>query len=267
MDIEHRILSIDKYKFIDKKTRKHFRLNDIMVCFYNGKNWNVILLNVLLSYPIMYFDFWSSKDNITYKNTLLVCPITLRSIIYKGIITIINIINGRLYLLNNDTQDKFFLDAPYTGEYDKQGNKKSIKSHIKRFDVKLLLLRDVFMFMTDPQFIIIKKKYILPQIFDKLYYTNNKSYNNMQLTTKYHPKTLVYVIQYYSYKLNKYKYIILHGHDINKTKITGFNYKASKIFSYLNTNLNTLINKKAYIYPILYGYIDIFYKDYTSIYL
>lgn len=265
-NIKTRILTFDKYKFIDKKIRNHFKLNDYMVCFFNGKNWNVISLNVMLSYPIMYFDFWLSKDDTIYKNTLLVCPITLRSIIYKGIIEIIDIIDGRLFLLNKDTNDKFFLDEPYTGQYDANGNEKKIKSQIKRYDVKILLLRDVFMYMTDPRYIIVYKKYILSTIFDKSYYVNNMSFNDKQLTTKYHPKTLVYMIQYYSHKFNKYKYIVIHGHNIGKT-ITGYNYKVSNIFSYLNKNINTLINKKAYIYPILYGYVDIYYKDYTNIYL
>jgi hypothetical protein len=268
MDIKTRILHINSYNIITNNIRKKFKLNDNTICFFNGKNWNAILLDTMLAYPILYFNFWSSKENKTYINTLLVCPITMRSIIYKGQITIIDIIDDKLFLLNNDTNDKFFMDAPYTGTYDETGKEKRIKSHIKRYDVKIMSIRDVLMFITDAQYVVIKKKYIDSLIFNKSYYTNTLTYDNTQITNyKYHPKTIVYMIQYYSHNAKKYKYILIHGKDINKNNISGYNYKLSDIFSYLSIHINTLITKKAYIYPILYYYVDKLYKNYMSVYL
>src|SRR5437763_3361357 len=153
--IMSRVLEEDSYEIIIKDSYKYFNISDKVVCFYNGVDWNIILLDDMLAYPILYFDFWSEKDNTTYENSLVVCPITMRSMIYKGKIKIIDVINDRLFLTNLDTGDDFFMELPYTGHVDEHGNVKKIKSHVKRHEVKLLFLKDAFMYLTDPKFIIV----------------------------------------------------------------------------------------------------------------
>src|SRR5436190_1630792 len=83
-------------------------------------------------------------------------------------------INDRLFLINLDTGDEFFMELPYTGHVDEHGNVKKIKSHIKRYEVKLLILKDAFMSLTDPKFITVNVR-AKPILFEG-YYTNKFTY-------------------------------------------------------------------------------------------
>lgn len=260
--ITSRILTEDSYNIIIKDTYKYFNISDKVVCFYNGTDWLVILLDDMLAYPVLYFKFWSEKDNTTYVNSLVVCPITMRSMIYKGEIKILNIVNDRLYLKNTDTLDEFFMDSPYTGSYDESGIEKKIKSHVKRHEVKLLTLRDMFMFLIDPKYVVVNKDVKhRPIIYDR-YYTNKLYYDGTtSLHTTMHPKTIVYMIQYYSHSMQKYRYTIVIGRDINKETVTGYSYRASGIWEFIMKHIHEFVKKRAYIYPIFWYMVDKLYTD------
>lgn len=257
--VKDRVLTKNDYYFESRDIHKYFKLSDKVVCFYNGHDWNVILLKSMLTYPTLYFDFWVEKDNVFYENSLVLCPITLRSMIYKGKIKIIDIINDRLYLLNSDTNDEFFMDLPYTGHYDEFGKDKRIKSQVKRFEVKVLTLRDCSMFILDPRFIIIKKNDT--PIISEEYYINRLTYDGLPIYTMYHPKTLVYMIQYYSFSKEKYIYIALVCKNIDKDTPTGYNYKISGVWNFIEKHKNSFVEKRAYIYPIFWFMVERLYKD------
>lgn len=256
-----RILDDTDCEVITNDIYKHFQVSDKVVVFFNGKRWTIVSLYNMLCYPVFYFDFWSEKDGTTYKNTLLVCPITMRSMIYKGKIKILNVVNDRLLLLNTDTDDEFFMDTPYTGHYDAQGKEKKIKSHVKRHEVKIVTLRDAFMFLLDPVYLIVKKEKQLKPVINIGYYTNRYTYDGLPIHTAFHPKTIVYMIQYYSHHTKDYRYTVIVGHDINRETPTGYNYKASGFFAFLLKHMRDLIEKRAYIYPIFWFMIDKIYKD------
>jgi hypothetical protein len=256
-----RILEDSDCEVITTDIYKHFQVSDKVVVFYNGKVWSIISLYNMLCYPVFYFDFWSEKDNETYKNTLLVCPITMRSMIYKGKIKILNVINDRLFLLNTDTGDEFLMDTPFTGHYDDKGKEKKIKSHVKRYEVKILSLRDAFTFLLDPSYIIVKKEKVIKPVINLGYYTNRFTHDGLSIYTAFHPKTIVYMIQYYSHHTKDYRYTVIVGRDINRETPTGYNYRASGLWDFITKHLKDLIDKKAYIYPIFWFMIDKLYKD------
>lgn len=259
--ITSRILTEDSYDIIVKDTYKHFNISDKVVCFYNGNDWNIILLDDMLAYPILYFKFWSEKDNTFYDNSLLVCPITMRSMIYKGSIKILDIVDDRLYLFNTDTRDEFFMDSPYTGSYDEAGVEKKIKSHVKRHEVKLLTLRDTFMFLIDPKYIVIKEELKQrPIIYDR-YYANRLTYDGYSIHTTFHPKTIVYMVQYYSHSMKRYRYTIIIGRDINRDTVTGYSYRASGTWEFISKHMREFAKKRAYIYPIFWFMVDKLYHD------
>lgn len=277
--IRSRILMNESYDIIVKDTYKHFKISDKIVCFFNGRDWNIILLDVMLAYPILYFDYWSKKDNIIYNQSLVVCPITLRSMIYKGRIQILDIVNDRLYLINTDTGDEFFMDSPYTGHYDDDGKEKKIKSHVKRHEVKLLILRDAFMFLIDPKYIILKDESIkstVTGLIDELkqrpiinehYYLNRLTYDNDSIHTTFHPKTIVYIVQYYSHNMKRYKYSAIIGRDINRDTITGFSYKFSGTWEFINKHMDEFVKKKAYVYPVFWFMVEKLYPEINLIYI
>lgn len=260
-----RILTEDSYDLIIKDSYKYFNISDKVVCFYNGRDWNIILLDNMLAYPVLYFEFWSEKDNITYHNSLVVCPITMRSMIYKGKIKIIDIINDRLYLLNTDTRDEFFMDSPYTGHYDEAGQEKKIKSHVKRHEVKILTLRDMFMFLIDPKYLVLKKELKHRPIIYERYYSNRLNYEGASLHTTFHPKTIVYMIQYYSRSMKRYRYTVIVGRDINKDTVTGYSYKASGVWDFIMKHMHEFIKKRAYIYPIFWFMVEKLYSDFNIV--
>lgn len=262
-----RILTDDSYIVITSDTYKHFKITDNVVCFFNGRDWNIVLLEDMLSYSVLYFDFWSQKDNIVYKNSLVVCPITLRSMIYKGRIRILDVVNDRLYLLNTCTKDEFFMDAPYTGHYDGEGKEKKIKSHVKRHEVKLLILRDTFMYLIDPKYIVLKNGLKHRSVIYERYYTDRLTYNGNRIYTTFHPKTIVYVVQYYSHSMKQYRYTAIVGRDINKEYVTGFSYKFSGTWNFINKHINEFVKKKAYVYPVFWFMIEKLYPDINIIYV
>lgn len=244
---------------IKKDTYKYYNIDTIVLSFFNGRNWNIISLDTMLKFPIMYFNYWSDKHQKTFINTLLVCPITMRSIIYKGKIEIIDLHNDNLLLFSKLTNDKFYIDKPYTGHKDESGKEKKIKSHIKRHEVKISTLKRIFIFATDVVFL--KAKLKSDYIISKEYYTNRLMYDDQPLRNYYHPKSLVYVIQYYSHNYKQYKYIILIGKDIDQLHITGYDINKSKIWSYLSKNKEKYIKKKAYIYPMFWFMAEKLHRD------
>lgn len=257
--LKTRILTKDDYHIIVNRTYRSFNIDSKVVCFYNGIDWNVVLLEDMSAYPVLYFDFWSEKDNVTYENSLVVCPLTMRSMIYKGKIRITDVINDRLYLLNTDTDDEFFMELPYTGHFDAEGKVKKIKSHVKRFEVKILVLRDAFMFLIDPKFIVVNVRE--RSLIRESYINDRFTYNGYPIYTVFHPKTLVHVVQYYSRKTENYKYLVLIGKDIDKDRATGYSFKTSGIWSFIEQHREEFIEKRAYIYPMFWFMVDRLYKD------
>ena len=153
------------------------------------------------------------------------------------------------------------MDSPYTGSYDEAGVEKKIKSHVKRHEVKLLTLRDTFMFLIDPKYIIIKKELKQrPIIYDR-YYANRLTYDGYSLHTSFHPKTIVYMVQYYSHSMKRYRYTIIIGRDINRDTVTGYSYRASGVWEFISKHMHEFSKKRAYIYPIFWFMIDRLYHD------
>jgi len=260
-----RVLEKEDYKIVINDTKNKFNIDDIVICFSNGKKWHIVSLDVMLAFPVLYYDFISPKDGNTYVNSLLVCPLTLRSIIYKGRIQILDVSDERLFIKNLDTDDEFYMDLPYTGHYDEKGNEKKIKSQIKRHQVKILKLKDCFTIITDPTYIIVDE--FKETIIDKKYYSNVTNYNNDNIICHYHPKTLVYITQHFSHIDNSYKYNIVVGVDVSQEEITGYNFIKSGFWFFFDNYKDNLMKKKAYIYPMFLFSALKMYKNAKIIYL
>ena len=264
--IKSRVLTKDSYKVVSKNSYKYFNISDRVACFFDGKHWNAIKLSDMLAYPLLYFDFWVQKENTTYVNTLLVCPITMRSMIYKGRIKIIDIVNDNLKLYNTDTNDTFMMDTPYTGNTNtlvESGKKKRIASHVKRFEVKMTTLKDAYIYLIDMVYIVPKSSLCNPPIFKNKYYSNRLTYDNKEIATAIHPKTIVYVIQYYSFDHKRYIYTIIIGKDASKDEVSGYGYKGNGLFEYIDRHKEDYLKKRAYIYPVFWFMVEKLYPDAT----
>lgn len=239
----------------------HFKLHDRVVAFYDGREWNIISLNFMLKHPIMYYKHWSDKHSVYYENSLFVCPLTLRSMVYKGKVRVARIDDGyEVVLQNTETDDVFPISNPYTGHYDELGQQKTIKSHVKRHEVKLIEHRDIFAFDSDPTYVIAETND--DYIIDADYYNNRSGvpgygYDGQeQLSTTLHPKSLVYVVQYYSKTDNAYRHRVLISYVVNRDEVAGYEYRKSRVWKYTEENKDNLIEKKAFTYPMLWFAID-----------
>ena len=76
----------------------------------------------------------------------------------------------------------------------------------------------------------------------------------------FHPKTLVYIIQYKS-NSGKYKTTILVGKGANSTHPSGYSYKTSKYEDYLKYYTNSLIDKNAFMFPMMWHYANIIFNN------
>jgi hypothetical protein len=233
----------------------YFKLHEKVVAFYDGREWNVISLNFMIRHPIVIYRHWSDKDQVYYDNSLVVCPLTLRSMIYKGRIRV-EAIEDRyeLILKNEETGDVFPISNPYTGHYDKSGAEKKIKSQVKRNEVKILEHRDIFAFDSDPKYVTLESD--VDPIIDEAYYDNKVGVYGEELTTVFHPKSLVYVVQYYSQSDNAYRHLILISSQMSKKNIVGYRYRHSRFWSYSEENKEKLIEKRAFTYPMLWHTIE-----------
>jgi hypothetical protein len=185
----------------------------------------------------------------------------MRAIIYKGKIEIVDVVGDTLVLLNKDTNDEFLMDSPYTGRTNDNDVAKKIKSHIKRHEVKLHKLKDAYSYIIDPKYIITNKYKDLNTIISEKYYSNRLTNIGEPIYTTLHPKTLVYIVQYWSHTNKKYKFSAVIGKDINKDVVTGYSYNNSGVWKYLNKYKNKFVDIKAYIYPILWFMVERLYKD------
>jgi hypothetical protein len=258
-----RKLDKHEYKVIYKNTHKHFSINDKIVCFFDGLGWNIIRLATMLAYPVLYYDYWHEKEKTTYTNTLVVCPLTIRTMIYKGYVDIIDVVDNRLRLHSREQKEDFWMELPYTGHIDVNGVEKKIKSHVKRMEVKLLTLRDSWMFATDPKYIVAKHNE--PMIISSAYYENRQTVDGKIIYTSVHPKTVCYVVQYYSHRVSAYRYTVLIGKDSSPDHPTGYQYRKTGLWGYINKYREKFIKKKAYIYPCLWFAVEQLYRDFQLI--
>jgi hypothetical protein len=92
------------------------------------------------------------------------------------------------------------------------------------------------------------------------YYSNKLTYDGFSIYTKFHPKTLVYMVQYYSHSTKSYRYIAIVGMDIKKDDVTGYNYKYSGFWDFLIQHSMEFMKKRAYIYPIFWFMVERLYR-------
>jgi hypothetical protein len=109
--------------------------------------------------------------------------------------------------------------------------------------------REIFAFDSDPKYLIIETKE--KSIFNIDYYLDKNGVYGETLDTEFNPKSLIYVMQYYSKTDNAYRHLILMPASISKPEVVGYKYKESLIWKYMEQNKEKIIEKKAFIYPIL----------------
>ena len=230
---------------------KDIKLNKPVVCFNNLNEWIVIDLNQFLKTPIIWTQIYS--DDKVINVSIIVCPKTLRCAVFEGKFKSKYYKDDRLILGNEEKSlIPIDLNIAVDNEYNLELNKRyqlyiqTLKNAlIDYYDIKYLHPK------TDIKKYIIRKHYLT----DKL-----DEYGNNIESEKFHPKTLVHLIQYNS-KENKKKITIVIGKDSDLLDINGYDNKKSGFDSYLLKYENEIIEKESFIMPMLYYKAIQIYKD------
>jgi hypothetical protein len=255
--IKNRILHKSNYTFTNYE-QYDLKLGDNVVLYNSGTVWKIVPLFICLSYPIIYDTYVNDEEK--YDVSIIVCPVTLRAVMFKGKFELEFYQNYTMILREGD--DIIPID------FNNKINDKMVISDNKRIEIKIMTLKNSITMVQDAVFIKLKKKKTEKQIFDKSYYYNDKDINNNNIDIgSIHPKTLVYIVKYSSNTSEEDKYVILLGNDAVKNDVTGYNIANSKLNDYMAKFRTKIINKNGYIMPMLWYYAKEEYKKNKLVYM
>uniref|UniRef100_A0A6C0EBV5 Uncharacterized protein n=1 Tax=viral metagenome TaxID=1070528 RepID=A0A6C0EBV5_9ZZZZ len=230
-------------------------LSDIVFIFFNGVFWNIITLDTVTRYPIIYNKY--ASDNSQIDVSVIICPLTLRSTIVKGKFRFVKYENATM-ILTNDDNDLLRNDIGMIV------NEKHQVMPNKRFEIKIKTLRSALIDFQDCKYLNpVEKK---NPIINNKYYLNDLSIDGSRISSDIHPKTLVMVIQYLSSK-GENKNTVIVGADAQKIKATGYDDKSTYFNKYLKKYYDKMIERKGYVINILWCYVKYIYKNAKIIYL
>lgn len=233
-------------------------LEDNVILYNCGNSWKVIPLNLMLSYPIIYDTYL--YDDEKYDITIVVCPITLRCVMFKGIFEFYDYENLSMFLTDKDEKEYLPIDL------NKKIDKNFVIEENKRIEVKIMTLKNAILYANDIFFIKTKEK--INFIINEDYYNDSKDiYGNEMKYNSVHPKTLVYIVNFESQTNKNKKIAVLIGNDYSKNKVSGYDVIKSKLNDHLMKYRSKIIKKDGYIMPILWYIAKELYEKEKLVYL
>ncbi len=250
---------------LKKRIIKHPKFNnninlditDTVMAYNDGKVWKIIPLDILLRYPIIYDKYYdrtnTKKGSYIISNiTITYCPFSGCGIVYFGKFVPTNKVYNNNIILTNANKNNNNILVQMTGRiYDKQ--LKPIENvFLRREEAKIFTLRNALSKYPDCLFLIHNTN-IRPIVENN--YTKNKKiiYPSKYTSTKYHPKTLVYGIEYKSHydESTKYdnKYSVIVSDDASKDKINSRDYNKTKYNKYFSKMMDKIRERGGIIIP------------------
>jgi len=217
-----------------------FKLSDHVVCYADSDHVRVISLDLFNKYPVIY-------DTINGKEmSIVVCPYTLASCVYEAELEMEKGENKCSVVVEKQSGKKFFV---INGHHN-----------INRYEVTIKTIRNVFRDHVHATYLelVNKKKETKKKekkIVSSKYYENREMFFDYEKpSNQFHPKTLIYVLNYESSKSSK-KYTILVGEDANNNTVTGYNTNDSHITEYLVSQKikEKMSEKKGFMMPMLWA--------------
>ena len=222
---------------------KKLALSDQVLCFNNLSEWIIIEMDQFLKTPIIWTQLY--KEDKLEDVSIVCCPRTLRASVFDGKLKSKYYDNERLIL---ETEDKSLTPIDLNVAIDDNNNLEINK----RYQVSIQTLRNSLVAFYDVKYLHPNKK-SYKYIINKNYLSNRLDEYDQEILsdTDYHPKTLVHIIQYLSEK-GKRKITILIGKDSSTIDSLGYDNKKSGFDNYILNFENKIIEKDAFIMPILY---------------
>ena len=228
--------------YVNDTPPKDIKLNKPVVCFNNLNEWIVIDINQFIKTPIIWTEIYSEDKIINV--SIIVCPRTLRCAVFEGKFKSKYYKDDRLILENEEKSlIPIDLNISIDNEYNLELN--------KRYQLYVQTLKNALIDYYDIKYLHPKsdiKKYAIR----KNYLTDKfDEFGKIIELEKFHPKTLVHLIQYNS-KDNTKKITIIIGKDSELLEINGYDNKKSGFDGYLLKYENEIIEKESFIMPMLY---------------
>jgi hypothetical protein len=214
------------------------KLNDLVISYFNGNRWRIVPLSIIFKFPIIYDKY--ANDHETLDISVCICPFTLTSCVLQGKYIPSEFVEN--YCLCVKAKDEHII--PLFSNYEQK---------LKIWEVEIKIFKNVLVDHPNCEFFYLIDAPNVKQIFDSEYlYNKVLPFDNIKYDDKYHPKSLVHVVNYCSSKNDEIKETIIIGKDISKNKITGYDNKSSAINKYIESQELQLSEKQAFITPIFW---------------
>lgn len=243
--LSDKYLTKDKYLTVD--ISPGIKFSDDVIIYNTGSSWKVVPLVIMMECIILYDVFESSTER--YDITLFVSPYSIFAAAYRGTIVVSKISKDGNFVLKNKNekkhQNKFI---PESHHYIDDPLHK-----IFRYEARIMKMRNVIDIYNDPKFI--KVNYAIDTLTSKVYLNDEKMIDikkTLNTIFEYHPKTIVYVIQYISKKTQIYKHAIIVGITANKNNPSGSDFISENFSNYLKFFSQKIIDRNAFQFPMFY---------------
>lgn len=240
MNVEDRYINNPEYK----NRSLNIDLSEPVVIYNDGKKWKCVQVKTLLCYPIIhdiYFDNETVKQKDMLNISLTFCPFTYTPIVYEGTYQM----TGEVYQNNIIIRD---MENPTRVLLQIDGIAISPNGDemVRKWEAKVMRYRDAITYHPDSLFLptsFSEDKLLVPLDY---FHTSTIIYPLEKRAKVYHPKTLVYGIEYYN--KGKLDYSVVVGKDAGKEP-SGIDINKSGVYDYLSEHLDGLIEKTAVIIP------------------
>lgn len=216
-----------------------FSLDDIVIVYNDGQNWKIVPLQTIMQYPVIhdiyYEEINNGKNNGHFKESnvvnisIIVCPYTLYSVVLFGTYVPINKIFFSNIIIKNKINDNNIY-VPILNNLYSMNTGELIEKNIRKDEVRIMTVRNILAKYPDCLFIDTKKiDTNKSKIVDESYYNGRDIlYPVLNYNDVYHPKTLIYIIEYMSKKTGKYKYTVIVPKGVEKDRVNPNNYNIKK---------------------------------------
>lgn len=218
-------------------------LQDKIAVYNDGVGWKVIPLDILMRYVVIHdkhFDRVKNKkgENVVSDISVTFCPFTFSTVIYFGKYAPTNkVYKGNIVIKDLD-KDKLVPQMI--------GSK-----FVRKKEVRLMTLRNVVSNYPDCTYLDIKNL-DMPNIVKEEYLANKEIiYPFDNVSDKFHPKTLVYGIEYKSkdVKVEDYKYSVVVGSDGSVEEANSFDYVKNGYDVYFDSVIDKIRDKGGVVIP------------------
>ncbi len=248
-----------------------YELNCPVIVYHNGRKHRIISRELMMRYPIIYDKYYdpvsaqasdSTNTGSISDITVTYCPYTSSSIIYFGFFIMTDkIFNSNIILQNMDNPDKIVVQL--TGLILKRSSIRpnpSLKDGniyspntkdmvIRKSEIKIMTLRNAISKYPDSTYLDISQ-YKKRELLDDSYNCNKEIlYPLTNSSSEYHPKTLVYGIEYLSKKDGSKKYAAIISKDASKNKVNSVDVIKNGYDKYFYEMIDNIREKGGIVIP------------------